>query len=153
AVPRRRRADRTRAGRSRGAPALAAAVRGAAGGRARAAATPWRAGDGAVRRRPQRRLAAVAGTRHGEACLVHPLLAGLNDVVEGAEPSWWPPAPGWLLLAGVLLTGLLVLVWRWRRGSRRRAAVLSLFDEALAQAYTPALQVAALSGLRRRSAR
>ena len=84
---------------------------------------------------------------------MNPLLAGLKDVHEGVAPSWWPPAPGWWLLAGVLLVVLLVLGWWWRRRRRRRAAILRLFDEALAQADTPALQVAALSGLLRRAAR
>jgi len=76
----------------------------------------------------------------------------LRDVHSGVPPAWWPPAPGWWLLAA--LGGLLVLygVWRWRNG-RRRARWAQYFDAALAQAVTPAEQLATISALLRRAAR
>ena len=82
-----------------------------------------------------------------------PVELPLRDVHEPLAPPWWPPAPGWWILAGVLL--LVVgswLAWRgWRARQRRLAA--RVFDETLAQAGTPAQQVAAISLLLRRAAR
>jgi hypothetical protein len=43
----------------------------------------------------------------------------LRDIHLPAEPSWWPPAPGWWLLAVLALLALAGLAWIWRR--RRRA--------------------------------
>lgn len=77
----------------------------------------------------------------------------LRDVHEGVAPPWWPPAPGWwLLLAALLLVGA---AWAWHRWRlrRRRAVILRVFDDAVAQAATPAQQVAAMSELLRRAAR
>lgn len=77
----------------------------------------------------------------------------LRDVHEGVAPPWWPPAPGWwLLLAALLLAGA---AWAWHRWRlhRRRAAILRVFDDAVALAATPAQQVAAMSELLRRAAR
>ncbi len=43
----------------------------------------------------------------------------LRDI-RGLDPvSWWPPAPGWWLLAGSILL-LLLLAWRWRASLRLR---------------------------------
>ncbi len=35
--------------------------------------------------------------------------------------SWWPPAPGWWVLAGLLLLALVALAWFGLRRRRRRA--------------------------------
>ena len=39
----------------------------------------------------------------------------LRDIHLPAEPSWWPPAPGWWLLAILLMAR----VW-WARGAGAR---------------------------------
>jgi hypothetical protein len=76
----------------------------------------------------------------------------LRDVHVPPAPSLWPPAPGWWLLAIVVLL-LLVGVWAIRhRRKRRRQAWQALFDEACAQA-TPVARIAAISGLLRRASR
>ena len=77
----------------------------------------------------------------------------LRDVHEGLAPAWWPPAPGWWLLLAAILAIAALFAWRMLRRSRRRAMILRLFDETVAQAATPSLQVAAMSELLRRAAR
>lgn len=61
------------------------------------------------------------------------LLARLRDVHAPADPHWWPPAPGWWLLAllavlafALLLRYLPPLVRRWRRRRRLLAALRSI---------------------------
>lgn len=77
----------------------------------------------------------------------------LRDIHVAAAPPWWPPAPGWWLLAGALLL-LLGCGWWWRaRVRRRRARIAELFDRSVADADSPAGQVAAMSELLRRAGR
>ena len=46
--------------------------------------------------------------------------------------SWWPPAPGWWLLAGLLLALAIALtwwaLWRYRRQAAARQALLELAE-------------------------
>ena len=54
-------------------------------------------------------------------------LQNLNDIVVPAPVAWWPPAPGWYALAGILLLVLLWLGFRglrsWQQNRYRRAAL------------------------------
>jgi hypothetical protein len=57
-------------------------------------------------------------------------LQNLNDIVLPATVGWWPLAPGWYILFGLLLTAL---AWsgyrtlhRWMNNRYRRAALLEL---------------------------
>ena len=77
----------------------------------------------------------------------------LKDVHPGIAPDWWPPAPGWWLLLGIVLLLALWLGRRWLRRQRRRRELARYFDEALALAATPTAQIAAMSALLRRAAR
>jgi hypothetical protein len=95
-------------------------------------------------------------------------LQNLHDIAVPASVAWWPPAPGWLLVAGLLLltSGLLGLR-KWRRYRRNRyrrmaltrlrairqqpsspeaAASLATLLKQTALAAWPRLEVASLSG-------
>lgn len=77
----------------------------------------------------------------------------LRDVHPGTAPSWWPPAPGWWILAVLVLAIVAVLAaWRLRK-RRRRIVIARSFDEAVDRTHSPAEQVAAMSELLRRAAR
>ena len=57
-------------------------------------------------------------------------LQNLNDIVMPGAVPWWPPAPGWFVLAALLAVILLLLLFRgWqarRRNRYRRQALLEL---------------------------
>ncbi|MFA5590662.1 MAG: DUF4381 family protein [Lysobacteraceae bacterium] len=83
----------------------------------------------------------------------------LADLHLPAPPSWWPPAPGWWLLALLLLA---LSFWLWQRLRRRhkqraRRDFLQAELESLSQRFPGenqgAAQVAALSVSLRRIAR
>jgi len=80
----------------------------------------------------------------------------LRDIHLPAEPSWWPPAPGWWVLAAL---ACLALAFAWRRHASRkrlRRAREALQIELLkARSEHPdgAAQLAALSLLLRRAAK
>jgi len=77
----------------------------------------------------------------------------LHDVHAGSAPAWWPPAPGWWVAFALVGIVLVLLAWRRIRRRRRDAAILRLFDLAVADAGSPSRQVAAMSELLRRAAR
>lgn len=48
-------------------------------------------------------------------------VARLEHLAEPAPVPAWPPAPGWLVLAALLVVALCVFAWkRWRRWQRNR---------------------------------
>lgn len=57
------------------------------------------------------------------------LLNALRDIHEPAAPGFWPPAPGWWLLALLLLAGLAWLGLRAYARQRRRAPIRQAVDE------------------------
>ena len=59
-------------------------------------------------------------------------LAALHPLREPLPIGWWPPAPGWWLLAGLALAALLLLAWhalrRYRANAYRRQALFRLTE-------------------------
>ena len=67
---------------------------------------------------------------------VDPATLPLRDIHLPDAVSWWPPAPGWWALVGLLVTATVLVVWWQRRFRARRAnrAAAALLDTAVAQA-------------------
>jgi hypothetical protein len=61
-----------------------------------------------------------------------PLLDQLRDIHSAPQPAWWPPAPGWWLLAVLLSIVLFILLRkiarRWSQ-HRRRAVWLAALEQ------------------------
>lgn len=76
----------------------------------------------------------------------------LRDVHVPPAPSFWPPAPGWWLVATVVVALLVLAWWLRRRQGIRTRSWQRLFDAACEQSSPPA-QVGAISELLRRAAR
>ena len=76
----------------------------------------------------------------------------LRDIHPGAAPAWWPPAPGWWLLAALVLALVAAYAWRQRRRRQRIRRIADLFDGAIDAAIVAPMQVAAMSELLRRAA-
>ena len=60
----------------------------------------------------------------------NPWMANLTEIGIPDPVGWWPPAPGWYVLAGLLALFVLRLVWRslrhWQSNAYRRDAVREL---------------------------
>lgn len=77
----------------------------------------------------------------------------LRDVQLPASPTWWPPAPGWLMLIAVVLLLLAILAAvAWRR-RRRRRQWLHVFDQEIAAVTGAPSELAIIASLLRRAAR
>src|SRR5690606_10438427 len=152
AVPGRGAPDRGGPGGRAPAQPLAGRVRRGGRGSCRDAACAGRPGAPAGDRCAEPRLASRVGGCWKPARMTGAALP-LRDVHMRRPPSWWPPAPGWWMLAAVAMVLFLGwAAWRWHKARRRRLAG-RLFDQAVAAAATPAAQVAAISALLRRAAR
>ena len=59
-------------------------------------------------------------------------LAALHPLREPVAIGWWPPAPGWWLLAALVLAAMLALAWqalrRYRANAYRRRALAQLAE-------------------------
>lgn len=78
-------------------------------------------------------------SNQGANALSEVLLERLEDIHAAAEPSLWPPAPGWWVVAGIVMAlalyGLFHLVRRLRVYLRRRRLLRQL--ESLERAFDP----------------
>ena len=84
-------------------------------------------------------------------------LQGLRDIHLPDPVPFWPPAPGWWLLALVVVLMLIAAGWLWKRHRRtayQRAALKELqqLRQALTQGQAGTLVIAELSILLRRAA-
>ena len=68
------------------------------------------------------------------------LLAQLQDIHSAGQPGWWPPAPGWWVLAIILLLVLAFVLRKltgWLSVRHRRKAWLRALED-LNREYDPA---------------
>ena len=99
---------------------------------------------------------------------VNPALAQLKDIHLPEQIGAWPPAPGYLILLGVLFLAAIAAIWLYRRraakqaASRQASALLQALDphsvdyarqvntllKRTALSYLPRTQIAALDGER-----
>ena len=78
----------------------------------------------------------------------------LRDIHMPAAIAWWPPAPGWWILLGLVLLALGFLALRYRRRFRERAALRGLKSvaRAIATGAEPLACIQRLSVILRRFA-
>jgi hypothetical protein len=65
-------------------------------------------------------------------------LQELRDVHLPDPVSWWPPAPGWWIVAGLVVLSALICVWmikNWRKTKPRRTAIAEL--RVVSESYHP----------------
>jgi hypothetical protein len=82
-------------------------------------------------------------------------LANLHDIVLAPSVPWWPPAPGWYVLAFVMAAFVIVLVWRARRrwlARRYRMQALTELRAIRLDSLEPAAAAASMMTLLKRTA-
>ena len=80
-------------------------------------------------------------------------LQGLHDIHLPAIPDWWPLAPGWWIVLGLILLSTLFLAFYWWRKRRWQKKILEEVDKVIGQKNTDlSLQLAGLSSIMRRVA-
>jgi len=70
-------------------------------------------------------------------------ISGLESLIAPEKVAFWPPAPAWFLLAGLILLALLLFLLRWIRRrirNRYRRLALSQLNEILESAGNQVLQ-------------
>ncbi len=82
---------------------------------------------------------------------IDPTTLPLRDIHLPAPIGWWPPAPGWWLLAFVSLAGPLCALawWTWRRRTRLRREALARLASLRQSAGSPHQTAMAVSLLLR----
>jgi len=84
-------------------------------------------------------------------------ISGIEDLIPPQRVPFWPLAPGWYILSGLLILAATFLFLRWirkRREKRYRLVALDQLKEIVASAGTQALQgdVQALNRLLKKTA-
>lgn len=76
----------------------------------------------------------------------------LRDIHLPDPVSWWPPAPGWWLLAGAVVVAVALALWQRHRTRRTRAALAAIrrIGAALEAGESPAECLRQLSVVLRR---
>lgn len=80
-------------------------------------------------------------------------LANLHPLREPALIGWWPPAPGWWLLCGLVLLALVLAAWfllrRHRANAYRRRALRQLthLQEAFLESRDASAYIAGINAL------
>lgn len=84
---------------------------------------------------------------------VQQLLDKMHDIQAPPPVSWWPPAPGWWVLAVLAILALAALVW-WVRHRRARSAYrrLALREAAQLRDCAPQLLLPRVNSLLKRIA-
>jgi hypothetical protein len=78
-------------------------------------------------------------------------LAALRPLHAPEPIPWWPPAPGWWLLAGLVVAGILGVLW-WRRRMAPRSAAMAELASLAARTRDPVEQAAGVNQLLKRYA-
>lgn len=80
-------------------------------------------------------------------------LQGLHDIHLPATPDWWPLAPGWWIVLGIILLSTLFVTLYWWRKHRWQKNILAEVDKVIEKKNTNlSLQLAGLSAIMRRVA-